>query len=96
MPIVAQVLATCGVFHPENIETTIAKQLPEQLAPELRRVFSSARNRLEKILARVPFFKLPIDVEASRNVTLEELQVIDKQLGDIWQQFSKLDDERQR
>lgn len=96
MPLVAQALASCGVFHPENIETTVAKQLPEQLAIELRHVFSSARNRLEKILAYIPFFKLPIDVEAYRQVTLEELQTIDKQLGDIWQQFSKLADERQK
>ena len=93
IPLVAQVLAACGVFHPESIATPIAEQLPEQLAAELRQVFSSARSRLEKILARAPLFKPSIDVEAYRNVTLEELQAIDKQLGKIWQQFSKLDDE---
>lgn len=91
VPLVAQLLAYFGTFHPEMVESLAV--LPDQLDIELRRVFTSALSRLEKILARAPLSKPPIDVEPYCAVTVEELQKIDRQLGEIWQQFVKFDDQ---
>ncbi|OQW92514.1 MAG: hypothetical protein BWK79_14460 [Beggiatoa sp. IS2] len=91
-PLVAQVLAQCGVFNPETVETEVANQLPDLLGGDFRSVFNSARHRLDKILIYFTLNPL-VDSELSRPVSLVELEVVDNRLGDIWQQFSKLADQ---
>lgn len=92
VPLAAQVLADCGVFNPEATET-VAEQLPERPGEKFRDVFSCAQSRLEKILARITFTPPAIDTEPYRIVELTELEEINTQLGTIWLQLSKLEEQ---
>lgn len=88
VPLTAQVLADCGVFNPE---TTVAEQLPDHPGEDYRNVFSLARSRLEKILARIPVTN---PTSHYRIVELSELENVNAQLGEIWQQLSQLEEQR--
>ncbi len=83
----AQVLADCGVFNPETTEA-VAENLPDRPGEDFRSVFSLARSRLEKILARIPFTP-PVQIEQSHIVEFSELENVNTQLGNIWQQLSQ-------
>jgi len=80
VPLTAQLLANCRVFNPETSE-----QLPDTLGEQYRNVFTLARSRLEKILARIPYRLTP----PHRIVQLTELENVNAQLGEIWQQISQ-------
>ncbi len=90
-PRAAQLLAECGVFNPETTEI-MAETLPERPAETFRQLFQSARNRLDKILARITFIptvKIPVE----RLITFNELEAVNNQLGQLWLQFSKWEDQ---
>ena len=91
VPLAAQILADTKLFNPETNET-LAQQLPERLGEEFHNVFNSARGRLEKILSRISFIP-PIDIEPYRVVELVELKDINTQLGTLWSQFSKQEEQ---
>ncbi|KHD09135.1 hypothetical protein PN36_23190 [Candidatus Thiomargarita nelsonii] len=82
VPLTAQLLADCRVFNPETSE-----QLPDTLGEQYRNVFTLARSRLEKILARIPY-RLTL-TPPHRIVQLSELENVNAQLGEIWQQISQ-------
>jgi len=87
-PLMAQLLAKYGFFNPE---AHTIKEFPENAGSEFRTIFNSAHSRLDKILARIPDFNPPKITQ--QNVTLDELNTINQQLGDIWGNFSKLEEE---
>jgi V/A-type H+-transporting ATPase subunit I len=95
VPLTAQVLADCGVFNPETTEP-LAEQLPEHPGENYRSVFSLARSRLDKILARLPFTPTPPTLTShyrNRIVELADLENVNAQLGDLWQQLSQLEEQ---
>ena len=91
VPFCAQVLAECGVFNPETTEG-VSEQLPERIGANFRDVFNQARSRLDKILARISF-TLPTLTSSYYTVELTELEEINTQLGTIWLQLSKLEEQ---
>jgi len=89
VPLVAYILAEYGLFNPETTET-LAKQLPERVGESMRQVFNTAQSRLNKILARISF--TPPEASGDyQSIDLAELEQINAQLGNIWQQFSQLE-----
>jgi len=86
VPLTAQLLADSGVFNPETTE-----QLPDALGEKYRNIFTLARSRLEKILARIPYRSTP--TPPSRIIELPELENINAQLGQIWQQISQIEEQ---
>lgn len=88
VPLMAQLLAEYGLFNPE---LPVIKELSDNVNSEFRTIFNNAHSRLDKILAKIPDFK-PMKI-IQQNVELSALQVINQQLGDIWEQFSKLEEE---
>jgi len=93
VPLTAQVLGDCGVFNPEISEANIAEQMPDKPSEDFRQVFNSVRSRLDKIVNCAPC-NIPSDSEPYQIIKLSELQESDKQLGDIWQQLSILEEEK--
>jgi len=93
VPLTARVLGDCGVFNPEICEADIAEQMPDKPSEDFRQIFHSVRSRLGKILDCAPC-TMPADENFHRTVSLNELQKIDEQLGDIWQQLSVLEEEK--
>lgn len=89
VPFIAQLLAEYGQFNPE---LPVIKELSDNTSSEFRTLFNQARNRLDKILARIPDFQSD-HVTPSKNSELITLETINQQLGDIWGQFSKLEEE---
>ena len=90
-PLAAQVLANYGLFNPETTEK-FAEQLPVRLGEEFRHRFTQARSRLDKILARIPFTP-PLELEPYRVIELADLENVNTQLGKIWLQFSKQEEQ---
>ena len=90
-PLAAQLLAECGVFNPETTEL-MAETLPEQPAETFRQVFQSARSRLDKILARIDFTPA-VATPLEGPITFKELVAANDQLGQLWFQFSQLEDQ---
>ena len=90
-PLAAQLLAECGVFNPETTEL-MAETLPEQPAETFRQVFQSARSRLDKILARIDFTPA-VTTPLEGPITFKELVAANDQLGQLWFQFSQLEDQ---
>ncbi len=90
VPLVAHLLAENGMFNPETTEA-LAEQLPERLGEEYRNVFNQARHRLEKILSRCSL-TVPALLESPifQKLPLAQLDQLNQQLGEIWQQFSAL------
>lgn len=91
VPLAAQLLAECGVFNPETTEI-VAEQLPERPGEDFRQVFNSAQSRLTKILARISFVS-PIKIDSYHPVAFTELEQVNVQLGDIWQQLSQWEEQ---
>lgn len=91
VPLAAQLLAEYGLFNPQSSET-LAEQLPERVGEEFHTFFHLAQTRLEKILARTSF--TPPIPGPSRSVTVAELEQLNNQLGELWQQFSTLEETR--
>jgi len=93
IPLTAQILAQWGLFNPKGVDAATAQLLPEQPAQQFRTIFNSARNRLEKILARKSSdLALATTTEPYQVVELTQLETVDTQLGELWQQLSKLDE----
>jgi len=90
-PLAAQVLANYGLFNPEATEG-VAEQLPVRLGEEFRHRFTQARSRLDKILARIPFTPPP-ELEPYRVIELAALENVNTQLGKIWLQLSKQEEQ---
>ncbi len=88
VPLTAQVLAECGLFHPEASDV-FAEHLPERLGETFHQIFSIAHSRFNKILARFPIIQSPLTY---RTVSLSELEQVNQQLGDIWQAISQLEE----
>ncbi len=85
-PVIAQLLADCGMFNPE-----ITEQLPEQPGKNYRNLFNQAKARLHKIMAYVSFTK-PV-INASQPTSINKLQKDNKKLGEIWIQLSELEEQ---
>ncbi len=90
VPQAAQVLAECGVFNPETTDA-VAVELPEPLGEEFRQEFHSAKGRLEKIIALMSF--QPPETPEFYPVSLAELRTVNTQLGELWSQFSALEEQ---
>ncbi|MEN9847636.1 MAG: hypothetical protein RL368_376, partial [Pseudomonadota bacterium] len=89
LPHAATALTACGMFNPEPV---LNPELNEQPAEAFRQVFHSASNRLEKILAHAPV-NLPSANNELRNlISTEELTALNQQLGEVWQEFSALEE----
>ncbi len=89
VPLVAQVLADCGMFNPETTEM-FAEQLPEHPGKKFHSVFNLARSRFDKILARIPFTPSTSPIHI---IELSKLENINTQLGNIWQVLSQLEEQ---
>jgi len=87
VPLAAQILAECGVFNPE-----ITEELPERMGEEFRNLFHTAQTRLDKILAKIAW-QPPANPNPYLSVTLPDLEQVNQQLGEIWQQFSTLEEQ---
>jgi len=93
VPLTAQILGDCGVFNPEISKANIAEQMPDKPSEDFRQIFNSVRSRLGKIVSCAPC-DMPDDKTPYQTVSLSELEKIDRQLGDIWQQLSVLEEEK--
>lgn len=91
VPLAAAVLANYGLFNPEATEA-VAEQLPTRFGEDFRNLFNQARSRLDKILARISFAPPP-DTDSYRVIDLMELKKVNNQLGKIWLQLSKLEEQ---
>ncbi|OQW93083.1 MAG: hypothetical protein BWK79_13025 [Beggiatoa sp. IS2] len=92
IPLTAQILAKWGLFNPEIMDVATAQVMPEQPGQRFRIVFNNARNRLEKILARKPAGLIFAPINSYQTIELTKLEMIDTQLGELWQQLSELDE----
>jgi len=88
-PLAAQVLANYGLFNPESTEA-VAEQLPTRPGEEFRQLFNQARNRLDKILARIHFTP---PIEPDSVIEFAALEKVNSQLGQIWLQLSQLEEQ---
>ena len=93
-PLTALILADSGVFGPET------SQLPEEILPHrpgdaYHKLFSSAETRLSKVKQRVSL-PTPIKSLPLRGIELAELEQINQHLGELWNQFSKLEEQQHK
>ena len=91
VPLVAQLLAEHSLFHPQAIEV-LSEYLPERIDEDYYTLFHLAQTRFEKILARISFTPPPLGL--SRPITLSDLKQLSEELGELWQQFSTLEEAR--
>lgn len=89
VPHAATALTACGMFNPEPV---LSPELTEQPVEAFRQVFHSAHNRLEKILAHTPLTLATFEQLSANTLSLDELTALNQQLGDVWQQFSALEE----
>ncbi len=88
-PRAATALARLGVFNPEAAELP-ENQLTEFPAERYRQIYQRARTRLRKIQANTA---CPLDQGRQRLVDLAELDNLDVRLGEIWRQFSVMEED---
>jgi V/A-type H+-transporting ATPase subunit I len=92
-PAAALILARLGVFAPEQ-DVVPAEALPEQPGTRFNALYVSATRRLDKILAYTRLRPAaPGDGQDTAVVTAETLSRVDDQLGDIWREFSRHEEE---
>lgn len=89
LPHAATALTACGMFNPEPV---LNPELNEQPAEAFRQVFHSANNRLEKILAHAPVNFPEANLAVQPLISIEELTALNQQLGEVWQEFSALEE----
>jgi len=85
-PVIAQLLANCGMFNPE-----VTEQLPEQPGKDYHNLFNQAKTRLHKIMAYTSFTIPTINV--LQPTLIDELQKNNDKLGEIWLQLSELEEQ---
>ena len=85
-PVIAQLLANCGMFNPE-----VTEQLPEQPGKDYHNLFNQAKTRLHKIMAYTSFTIPTINVLQPTHI--DELQKNNEELGKIWLQLSELEEQ---
>lgn len=90
-PATARHLAECGVFNPEMVSLP-EEQMAELPAEHYCEVYSSARVRLDKIMSRLEY-TLDHEIAEPRVVEIAELERLDARLGELWRQFSEMEEE---
>lgn len=91
--LIAQALADFGVFNPEILETDLNSHISTISYADLKVKFNLARNRLEKIMQfqAIKFSNFTISYQA---ISDELLTTANNNLGEIWQQLSKLEEQK--
>ncbi len=88
-PRAAMALARLGVFNPEAADLP-EDQLTEFPAERYRQIYQRARTRPRKIQANTV---CPLDQGLHRLVELTELDTLDERLGELWRQFSIMEED---
>jgi V/A-type H+-transporting ATPase subunit I len=90
-PRAALILARSGVFDPETVEVS-EEMLPDLPGERFRELYLSAKSRLAKIRGG-GYCPLDTAADATRVVSLEELERANVYLGDLWHRLSQLEEE---
>ncbi len=89
VPLAAQTLAECGLFHAELPQ---AEQLTEE-NPHFRSIFQSAYHRFEKIISHLSV-TLSEKFLPYQPISIKTLEKTNGQLSELWQQVSYIEEQR--
>lgn len=90
--VAALALAEAAVVHPEE-STSLERDLPELPGRDYQRLYNMAQSRLDKILAHLKVDPDSFPPIPPRVVSEQELAEVNEQVGELWRQCSRIEEQ---